>query len=412
MSRISFVALLAAAFLSFNAVAGRIESPLTTLAASPAQPAPVAKVAGGLVEVVEFYNLALQHYFISADPAEIAVLDGGAFGGAWKRTGNTFPAWDIVGSPAGTVPVCRFFGTDRYRPDGTRIGPNSHFYTADPAECEFVKTAFLALANDGRLYPAWTFESNAFAVKLPVGGACPAGTLPLYRAYNNGARGDPNHRYSQQASTLQAMAGWAFEGLVMCLPSSQGVTLPPQLGACDPSNCPGGSTVIGSGNGFINIVITITNPTTGPQELIIPPGQIFIATPATVQDGIALDRVQATIAAGTSRTFVLRLFCINAHRGTSATSTTYAPGGVTTNVALLDLVTVTTGKLAAAADPQGLKTLGTQYAVWEITDGRGSLAPAQRSLVAALLATAADDFVGQAGLVQQIFDSLSIVPPG
>ena len=59
--------------------------------AAPAGAPAVTPKAGGQVEVVEFYNAGLQHYFISADPAEIAVLDGGAFGGAWKRTGNTFP---------------------------------------------------------------------------------------------------------------------------------------------------------------------------------------------------------------------------------------------------------------------------------------------------------------------------------
>lgn len=173
------------------------------------------KAAGGAVEVVEFYNARLQHYFISADPAEIAVLDGGAFGGVWKRTGNAFSAWDIAGAPAGTVAVCRFFGTDRYRANGSRIGPNSHFYAAD-SECAFVKTAFQSVANDGISYPAWTFEANAFAVKLPAGGACPAGTQSLYRSYNNGAAGDPNHRYSTNADLLQLMAGWVFEGLVMC----------------------------------------------------------------------------------------------------------------------------------------------------------------------------------------------------
>jgi hypothetical protein len=180
--------------------------------------APTVKVAGGVVVVVEYYNEGLNHYFISADPAEMAVLDGGAFGGAWKRTGESFPAWDIVGSPPGTVPVCRFFGTDKYRSNGTRIGANSHFYTADPAECEFVRTGWPSVASDGMSYPAWTFESYAFAVKLPVGGVCPDGTQPLYRTYNNGANNDPGHRYSMRASLLQGMAGWAFEGLVMCLP--------------------------------------------------------------------------------------------------------------------------------------------------------------------------------------------------
>jgi len=177
-----------------------------------------AKAAGGIVGVVEFYNAGLQHYFISADPAEIAVLDNGAFGGAWKRTGEGFNAWDIVARPAGTVPVCRFFGTDRYRADGSRIGPNSHFYTADPVECAFVKTGYQSVANDGKSYPAWTYENDAFAVRLPIAGACPADTQSLYRTYNDGAHGDPGHRYSTKPGLLQAMTGWTFEGLVMCLP--------------------------------------------------------------------------------------------------------------------------------------------------------------------------------------------------
>ncbi len=197
---------------------------LPTLASPPFLAAHTAKVAGDIVDVVEFYNAGLEHYFRSADPAEIGILDGGAFGGAWKRTGSTFPAWDVTGAPAGSVPVCRFFGTDRYRANGSRIGPNSHFYTADPTECAFVKIAFQAVASDGVSYPAWTFEANAFAVKLHVGGTCPTGTQALYRTYNNGARGDPNHRYSTNAALLQAMAGWVFEGLVMCLPPGPAAT--------------------------------------------------------------------------------------------------------------------------------------------------------------------------------------------
>ena len=180
--------------------------------------APTSKIAGGIAGVIEYYNVALNHYFITADPAEIAVLDGGAFGGAWKRTGESFPAWDIVGAPPGTVPVCRFFGTDHYRSDGSRIGPNSHFYTADPAECAHTRVSYTSIASDGKSYPAWEFESYAFAVKLPVGGVCPLATQPLYRTYNNGMNGDPGHRYSMRESLLQSMTGWVYEGLVMCLP--------------------------------------------------------------------------------------------------------------------------------------------------------------------------------------------------
>ena len=40
----------------------------------------------------------------------------------------------------------------------------------------------------------------------------------MARAYNNAAKGDPNHRYAANPAVLQTMPGWVFEGLVMCLP--------------------------------------------------------------------------------------------------------------------------------------------------------------------------------------------------
>lgn len=175
------------------------------------------KATDGVVQVVEYRNPSLGHYFITADTAEIAALDGGALGGAWVRTGQTFSAWSIAGAPEGAGAVCRFFGTDQYRGDGTRIGPNSHFYTADTAECDYVKTAWQSIAANGTSYPAWTFESNAFAVRRPVNEICPTDTQPIHRAYNNGAGGDPNHRYATRLETLQNMgSGWTIEGVVMC----------------------------------------------------------------------------------------------------------------------------------------------------------------------------------------------------
>jgi hypothetical protein len=397
---------------SLPSFAGRLLSPdavFTTRTPGPAvTPALTMKVAGGVVVVVEFYNAGLDHYFISADPAEIAVLDGGAFGGAWKRTGGTFPAWDVVGAPAGTVPVCRFFGTDRYRADGSRIGPNSHFYTADPNECAFVKTAWQSVASDGVSYPAWTFESNAFAVKLPIGGACPTGTQPLYRSYNNGARGDPNHRYSTRADLLQAMAGWVFEGLVMCLPEGQGATLPPQLAACGGADCPA-YTPLGSGY-LVDVVVEIANTTTTPLELTVPAGQTFIATPNVYQDGLAVERLQATIAPGTTGRFVLHLFCMQAQRGASKTGASYAPGPITGNAQLLDIIALADGKLGSVNDPATAKASAVQFAVWEITDGSGTLTTQQRNLLVSLLATPADDITAQLALFEQFRVTLSTIP--
>src|SRR5262249_13750244 len=49
-------------------------------------------VAGRLQTAVEFYAAALDHYFISTDPAEIAALDSGTIKG-WSRTGYSFNAY-------------------------------------------------------------------------------------------------------------------------------------------------------------------------------------------------------------------------------------------------------------------------------------------------------------------------------
>lgn len=356
-------------------------------AAQPRAQPTVAVAAGGLVEVVEYYNAGLEHYFITAEPAEIAALDGGAFGGAWVRTGSTFPAWES-GSVAGigiTVPVCRFFGTDQYRSDGSRIGPNSHFYTADPAECEHVKTAWQSIAGNGISYPAWTYEGVAFAVVLPVAGACPAGTQGVYRAYNNGARGDPNHRYSLSVGALQGMAGWAFEGLVMCVPAGAAGVLPATLAGCDTA-CPAG-TRLGGGTGLVDVAVVIANPGSTPLDLTIVPGQIFVAGSTSLQDGMSLERLHATIPPGTTRTFVLALFCINEHRAPSSDGSVYAPGGVTANAALLELATMVDGRLGSSVDPLGMRSIAVQYSLWEITDGPGSLTATQKGLLTTVLTT-------------------------
>jgi len=146
---------------------------------------------------VEYYYAAWNFYFETAFPAEIAALDGGAFGGVWQRTGQTFTVWtDPSASPA-AMPTCRFFST-AFSPK------SSHFYTPFAGECATVKTE-----------PAWQYEAIAFYIALAdANGNCPAGTIPLYRAYDNGMGGAPNHRYTTSLAVLNQMiaAGWVFEG--------------------------------------------------------------------------------------------------------------------------------------------------------------------------------------------------------
>lgn len=161
-----------------------------SVAAAPPPP-PQAGVA------VEYFYDVWGFYFETSLATEITALDGGAFGGAWKRTGETFKVWPTATSNPAAVPTCRFFSLI-YAPK------SSHFYTPFASECESLKAG-----------TAWQFESIAFYIQLvDDSGVCPAGTIPLYRAYNNGMGGAGNHRFTTNLTVLNQMlaAGWVFEG--------------------------------------------------------------------------------------------------------------------------------------------------------------------------------------------------------
>ena len=160
--------------------------------------------------VVEYYSEKLDHYFITAGP-EAAILDAGT---GFQRTGQRFKAWLNAGdAPASAVPVCRFYAS----------GPNSHFYTGDPGECEMLKALEQkdksALPKGGP-YPGWQYEGTAFYALMPVNGSCPNGTTPVYRAYNNRwMHNDSNHRFMVTPEMRFVMSqGWLDEGVVFCSP--------------------------------------------------------------------------------------------------------------------------------------------------------------------------------------------------
>lgn len=147
------------------------------------------------VSLIEYRN-GRDQFLMSGDPAEYAKLDSLEFPG-WNRTGYAFHAY-----PAGTakgVPLCRFYGG----PDPTR---RSHFFTADPAECD-------ALANDPS--HSWGLETReAFRLDVPnhVTGACAAGQKPIYRFL--APRADATHRFTADEETRSSLlaAGWIPEG--------------------------------------------------------------------------------------------------------------------------------------------------------------------------------------------------------
>lgn len=162
----------------------------------------VANKACATVDAIEYYHAGFDHYFVTAFPEEAAALDNGTIRG-WVRTGQRF-AIDTEAA-TGSSPVCRFFSTS-FDPK------SSHFYTANPGECTAVK------GN-----PNWRFEAIAFYVKTPAGsGMCTSGSK-VYRLYNNGKGGAPNHRYTTSATVRATMMsqGWipegnGVEGVVFC----------------------------------------------------------------------------------------------------------------------------------------------------------------------------------------------------
>jgi hypothetical protein len=166
----------------------------------PSGPAATART----VDVVEYYNASLDHYFLTWLAAEMANLDAGGTPTRWVRTGRTFHAY--ADPQPQTSQVCRY-----YIPPA--LG-NSHFFGRSANECAASKSAQPGLVLE---------DPDYMHVVLPNAGVCPGGTQPVYRLFNN--RPDANHRYTIDRAVRDQMVsqGWVAEGdgadaVAMCVP--------------------------------------------------------------------------------------------------------------------------------------------------------------------------------------------------
>ncbi len=161
------------------------------------EPAAVAAV-----EAIEYFNDELEDYFVTSLADEIAKLDAGQIRG-WWRTGRTMRVFPT--QQPGSMPVCRYY-----------IPPSlgeSHFLGRNGAEC-----------NPGPANAAYALESlSVMYLPMPVAGACPQGSVPVYRLFSN--RPNTNHRYTTDAAVKWQMVarGWLAEGdgadsVTMCSP--------------------------------------------------------------------------------------------------------------------------------------------------------------------------------------------------
>jgi uncharacterized delta-60 repeat protein len=148
------------------------------------------------VPIIEYYIASLDHYFVTADRGESAAIDQGLFG-PWKRTRQAFHATVAQNPNPIGVPVCRLYG----RPE---FGLNTHFYTANLDECNFLVTS-----SGG----AWKLEStDVFRITIPdkATGACPAGMMPIYRLWN-GKIPDVNHRFTTSREIRDQMVARGYQ---------------------------------------------------------------------------------------------------------------------------------------------------------------------------------------------------------
>ena len=175
-----------------------------------------AAVSAQTVTVVEFYNRALDAYFMTAHGNEQTLLD--SLPADFSRTGMAFAATAASASVvAPLVRICRFYVNV--------VAPltNSHFYGREGVDCESIRAQNL---------PGFSYEDFDFAVAQPdASGACAASTpVRVFRSFRPGtASRTSNHRYSTSLASYDALtaAGWTPEQAAFCVASGKDTALAP-----------------------------------------------------------------------------------------------------------------------------------------------------------------------------------------
>ena len=172
-------------------------------------------VVAHAVTVIEYYNTALDAYFITGRANEQTLLDTTA---GFQRTGMSFQATDATVASASMSRICRFYVSM------TSPFTSSHFYGKEGSDCEGLRNQNI---------PGFTWEDYDFStVKPDPNNVCPVGNVPLFRGFRAGVNGKTsNHRYYPSAALCEAgaAAGYVCEGQTFC--GGSGVPQPPASGS-------------------------------------------------------------------------------------------------------------------------------------------------------------------------------------
>ena len=164
------------------------------------------------VPMVEFIHTALNYYFVTASPTEIALLDTMP---AFVRTGESFQVYPTF--VLGTHGINRFY-FDRIAAKELR---GSHFYTL--VDSEIAAMAALNPSNSADSKLPFNEGVNSFAFVPGPTGLCATGQRPVYRLFRGNINfpDDPNHRFTTSLTTYNNLIalGWDGEGVKFCAPT-------------------------------------------------------------------------------------------------------------------------------------------------------------------------------------------------
>jgi predicted dienelactone hydrolase len=154
------------------------------------------------LEVVQYSSRVSNKFFMTGNPAEIALLD--SYPALWQRTGHRFATFRLdstLGSP-----MCRFWAYD-----GAKI--NTHFYSIVPSDCDLVRAQPWA-RDEGFVMRAQPLASPS-GVSTAATATCPADMVKVHRLFNINSI---NHMYITESLLARSIftADWTFDGAVFC----------------------------------------------------------------------------------------------------------------------------------------------------------------------------------------------------